>query len=87
MKVQYNTETNIVHQNNSSAVEEGHIEYTSQSNYDARLNLDMMASTHQSINRDTREDIMEDLGKRRIIRELEEFEEDLIEEFLKSREI
>jgi hypothetical protein len=54
---------------------------------DGRLNWDMMASTYQMINRNTQEDIMEDLGKRRVIRDLEDFEGDSIEEFLESREI
>jgi hypothetical protein len=54
---------------------------------DGRLNWDMMASTFQMINRNTQEDIMEDLGKRRVIKDLEDFEGDSIEEFLESRDI
>jgi hypothetical protein len=54
---------------------------------DGRLNWDMMASTYQMINRNTQKDIMRNLGRRRVIKDLEDFEGDSIEEFLESRDI
>lgn len=51
-----------------------------------RLEWDMLAKTFDGVRDRTQQDIMEDLGKRRIIRRLKDTDTDSIAEFLKNRD-
>ena len=53
---------------------------------DDRLNWDMMASTIETMRQNAQENIMEQSGKRDIIRKLKEFDSDSIDRFLNSIE-